>query len=332
MKAIVLKGKDMAPEFTEVPDPVPAKGEALVRLHAAALNHRDVWISKGKYAGLRYPVIPGSDGAGVVEAVGGDKDRHWVKKKVIINPSMNWGEDSRVQNKSFRILGMPDDGTFAELIKVPLQYLHEIPEYLSFEEAAALPLAGVTAYRALFTQAALKREEKVLISGIGGGVAQFALKFAKSFDAKVYVTSGSESKIHQAKALGALGGVNYKEEGWAKKLKQDSGPFDVILDSAGGEGFSDFLDLASAGGRIALYGGTQGMINGISPQKIFWKQLSIVGSTMGSPSDFYFMLGLCKTEEIRPEIDKVFPLAEAAQAFAHLESGGQFGKIVLKII
>src|SRR5882724_6098242 len=180
------------------------KGTAIVKIYAAALNHRDVWIQKGLYAGLKYPIIPGSDGAGVV--VSGPEE--WVGKEVIINPSIGWGSHATHQDQqTFEILGLPDDGTFAEYVKVPAANLFEKPEHLSFEEAAALPLAGVTAYRALFVRAQLRAKEKVLITGIGGGVAGSALKFAVAAGARVYVTSGNDEKIARAIAMGARAGV-----------------------------------------------------------------------------------------------------------------------------
>jgi zinc-binding alcohol dehydrogenase/oxidoreductase len=179
MKALVLHGKNQPIIQEDIADLVPGNEEAVVRMYAAALNHRDVWIQKGQYAGLKYPIVPGSDGCGVVAAIGNNSHAHWKGKEVIINPSLDWGPVPTHQDPlHFRILGLPDDGTFAQFVKVPVNNLTEKPAHLSFEESAALPLAGLTAYRGLFSRAGLQAGEKILITGIGGGVALFALQFA----------------------------------------------------------------------------------------------------------------------------------------------------------
>lgn len=209
MKAIVLHGVKEPLILRDVPIPQLNSQEALVRIKAAAFNRRDWWIQQGQYAGLKFPIIPGSDGAGIVESVGAGVDSTWVGKAVIINPSINWGANEAFQQKTSSILGLPEDGTFAEYVRVPVENLHEKPQHLSFAEAAALPLGGLTAYRSLFTRANLMAGEKVLIIGIGGGVASFALQFAMHAGASVYVTSGNPVKIEQAITLGAGGGVLY---------------------------------------------------------------------------------------------------------------------------
>ncbi len=175
-------------------------------------------------------------------------DAAWVGREVIINPSLDWGGRESAQDEAFSILGLPRDGTLAEKISVPVANLSPKPAHLGWEEAAALPLAGLTAYRALFARAHLKAADRVLITGIGGGVALFALQFAVAHGATVFVTSSSGEKISRAVALGAAGGANYKEEGWAAALARAREPFDVIVDSAGGEGFNDLIELAAPGG------------------------------------------------------------------------------------
>src|SRR5690606_19356667 len=187
MKAIVLEGINQPLRLKQVPVPELAAGEILVQVKAAALNRRDWWIQQGQYAGLKFPIILGSDGAGVIEAVGPYVSDQWIGKAVVINPSIAWGNQEAFQQKDFQILGLPKDGTFAEYVKVPVDNLYEKPEHLSFEEAAALPLGGVTAYRALFSRADLKQGEKVLITGVGGGAATFALQWAVYAGATVYV-------------------------------------------------------------------------------------------------------------------------------------------------
>jgi NADPH:quinone reductase-like Zn-dependent oxidoreductase len=317
--------------LADVPDPRAAPGEAVVRLRAAALNHRDVWIKLGQYAGLKFPCIPGSDGTGEVESVGAGVDSAWVGREVIINPGLEWGGRESAQGGAFSILGLPRDGTFAEKIAVPATSLAPRPAHLTADEAAALPLAGLTAHRALMARARLKPDDRVLITGIGGGVALFALQIAVAQGAEVFVTSGHAEKISRAAALGAVGGANYREAGWAAVLAKAHGLFDVIVDSAGGEGFNELLDLAAPGGRIVFYGATRGNAPELALRKIFWRQLSLLGSTMGSPGDFAAMVEFVALHRLRPVISEVFPLARAAEAFARMERGDQFGKIVLQL-
>ena len=317
--------------ISEVPAPQPARGEAQVRLKAAALNHRDVWIKQGQYAGITYPILPGSDGAGIVESVGLGGDPQWIGREVVINPSFGWGDNEQAQGKHFTILGLPQAGTFAELITVPVAQLTEKPSHLDWIEAAALPLAGLTAYRALFSRAQLKPGEKILISGIGSGVASLALQFALAHGAAVYVTSSCNDKIAKAVALGAKGGFNYTEPSWAKTAVQSGHAFDVIVDSAGGDGFEALVDLTETGGRIVFFGATKGNPPVLPIRKIFWRQLSLLGSTMGSPTDWTAMVKFVARHKISPVVSAVFPFEQTAEAFALLESGRQFGKVVIKM-
>ena len=260
-----------------------------------------------------------------------EAEKHWVGKEIIINPSHNWGNNPKGQGKSFKILGLPDEGTFAQYVKVATRYLVDKPTHLSFEEAAALPLAGLTAYRALISRAQVQKGEKVLITGIGGGVALFVLQYALAIGAQAYVTSSSEAKIARAKEMGAIGGANYTSPDWADELKKQTGGFDVLIDSAAGEGFAKLVDIAAVGGRIAMYGGTQGVIKELVPQRIFWKQLSILGATMGSEEEFGQMVNFIIQHELKPVVDKVFSWEEAEQALRRMDNKEQFGKIVLKI-
>ncbi|SKB50075.1 NADPH:quinone reductase [Parapedobacter luteus] len=331
MKAIVLDGIKKTLVWMEVPIPKLEKGEALVRTKAAAFNRRDWWIQQGQYAGLKFPIILGSDGAGIVEAVAGDAGQAWIGKEVIINPSIAWGDREAVQQKAFHILGLPQDGTFAQYVRVPVENLHEKPRHLTFEEAAALPLGGLTAYRALFRRAELKAGDKVLVVGVGGGVATFALQLAVHAGADAYVTSSKVSKIERAMALGAKGGVRYTDDGWSETLKEKVGGFDVIVDSALGDGFAHYLDLANPGGRIVFFGGTAGNIPELNGRQIFWKQLSLLGTTMGSPTDFRNMLEFVEHHQIKPVIDSVHPIQEAEEAIRKMTESSQFGKIVLKL-
>jgi len=333
MKAIVLR-ETGGPErllLEQAPDPEPGPGEAVVALRAAALNHRDAWIRKGLYAGITLPLILGSDGAGVVADVGPGVDRSWIGRHVVVNPSLGWGAESRAQASSYKILGLPDNGTYAERVKVPAENLFARPGALSWEQAAAVPLAGLTAYRALVTRAQVARGETVLVTGIGGGVATFALLIARHLGARVVVTSSSDAKLARAAQLGAAGGVNYTSEGWAKRATAlcDGGP-DVVVDSAGRDVFPDLLDIVKPGGRIVTFGATTGSPSAIEIRRIFWKQISILGSTMGTPAEFAEMLALFDGG-LAPVVDRVLPLAAAPDAHRRMDQADQFGKIVLEI-
>ncbi len=203
---------------------------------------------------------------------------------------------------------------------------------MSFEEAAALlPLAGVTAFRAILTRAQVRAGEKVLITGIGGGVALFALQFAEAVGAQLLVTSGSGDKLDKAMAMGATGGVLYSSGGWVDELKSMAGAFDVIIDGAAGDGVNDLFDLAAPGGRVVFYGATRGNPSGVVARRIFWKQLNVLGSTLGSPEDFRAMIDFVRQHTIRPVVDRVFPFEEGEAAFRWMDDARQFGKIVIKI-
>ncbi|WP_031527366.1 quinone oxidoreductase family protein [Dyadobacter crusticola] len=330
MKAVFLTDTNQPLIIKEVETPKAGANQVLIRLQFSALNHRDVWIQKGRYAGPKSGLILGSDGLGVVEEVGENADQDWLGKQVIINPSHDWGDNPAAFGEHFKILGNPEPGTFAEYIAVDEKYIHAKPAHLTDEEAAALPLAGVTTYRALFVRAAVQPGEKVLVTGIGAGTALLALQYAIAAGAEVWVTSSSQDKIDRARALGAVEGFNYKDEEWVAKAKEATGGFHVIVDSASGEGFINLIDAARAGGRIVFFGGTGGAIGNIAPNKIFWRNLSILGTTMGTLDDFRNMLAYTSEHNIRPIVDKVFPtLADAQQAVDHMHQGKQFGKIVL---
>lgn len=320
MKALVLNNINQPLDYQEVKNLVADKKNRVVTLKAAALNHRDLWITKGQYAGIQFPTILGSDGAGICDG-----------QEVIINPSLNWGKNERFQGPNYSILGLPVNGTFAEEVLVPNANILPKPEHLSMEEAAALPLAGLTAWRVLHTRCQVKKGEKVLISGIGGGVALFVLQFAVAAGAEVWVTSSSDEKIKKAIRMGANAGINYYNTDWDKQLRQQAGGFDVIIDSAAGDQFAKLVGLSNVGGRLGIYGGTLGKINGLSPQLIFWKQMSIHGSTMGSSKEFGQMLQFVAKHEIVPVVDSVFDLADGNDALALMNFGGQFGKIVLRV-
>ena len=320
MRALTLKQLHKPLSFEQVPEPEPGPEEAVVQLHAAALNRRDWWITQGQYSKIQLPVILGSDGVGTFE-----------ENPVLIYPALDWGDKPNAQGKNFRVLGLPENGTFAEAICVPRSNLAPMPAHLDWEQAAALPLAGLTAYRTLFTRCQLQAGERVLISGVGGGVALMAMQFAIAAGAEVFVTSGSEDKIQKAVHLGAKSGANYRNPDWDKTVKSEIGGFDVLIDSTGGDGFTALMNLCNPGARIGIYGGTLGKINGLSPQILFWKQISILGSTMGTLEEFNAMLKFVEKHRIVPVVDSVFKLEEGNKALQRLGDGKQFGKVVLKI-
>lgn len=330
MKAVFLTDTNLPLITKEIATPSLSEGQVLIRLSHSALNHRDVWIQRGKYSGPKSGLILGSDGLGKVVEVGKNTDTSWIGKEVVINPSHDWGDNPAAFGSDFKILGNPEQGTFAEYISVEQKYVHLKPAYLTDEEAAALPLAGITTYRAVFVRAAVKQGEKVLVTGIGAGTALLALQFAVAAGAEVYVTSGTQEKIEKAKAYGAKGGFIYKEEFWFDVAKEVTGGFDVVIDSASGNGFGNLLEVAKPGGRIVFFGGTDGLIGNISPNKVYWKNLSILGTTMGTLQDFEDMLAFVEKYGIRPVVDKVYPnLSDAQEAFDYMHEGKQFGKIVL---
>ncbi len=330
MRAAFFTQKDRPLEIREIKKPKPVKDQVLVRLHAAALNHRDVWTQKEQTA-PEGGIILGSDGSGVIENVGEDADPLLIGMEVVINPSLNWGDNPIVQGDSFKILGYPDNGTFSDYIVISKKQVFERPEHLSHEESAAVPLSALTAYRALFSKARMRAKEKILITGVGGGAALWAFQFAMAYQGRVYVTSGSEEKLQKAKSMGALGGFNYKDPEWTTKAAKEVGGFDIVIDSAGGEQFSKLPDLMMPGGRIALFGRTAGNIPDLPTRTLYWKQLSIHGTTMGTRDEFLSMIDFVESRKLKPVIDKVYSLDQAEEAMRRMERGDQFGKIVLKI-
>lgn len=328
MKALTLTAPKTL-EIIDKPKPKPGDGELLIQIKAAALNHRDQWIREGKYPGIREGVTLGSDGAGVVVEAGSPNVAHWVDQEVVINPNRNWGTDPEVQSSQYNILGMPTDGTLAEYIVVPANRVANKPAHLSFAAAASLPLGGLTAYRAVFTQGRVEKGQKVLVNGIGGGVAQFAFLFAKAVGAEVYVTSGSEEKRRHFLDLGAKGAYSYREDGWHKSAAKETGGVDVIIDSAGGDALNGLLDVLNPGGRLIFYGATKGVPANLNLHKIFWKQICLQGSTMGNDQEFEAMLKLVEQHDLKPVMEHPVAFQDALQAFDRMKDGKQLGKLVI---
>jgi NADPH:quinone reductase-like Zn-dependent oxidoreductase len=331
MNAVVLRetGGPEVLRLETVPDPEPGPGEALVELRAAALNRRDVFLRKG-VAPSPLPVIPGSDGAGAVRALGAGVSGVEIGDEVVILPSLAWGDREDAPGPDFRILGGPNDGTYAELIRIPAANLFPRPRRLSWHQSAALPLAGLTAWRALVSRARLRPGETVLVLGIGGGVATFALHIARAAGARVIVTSSSNEKIARAVEMGAAGGVNYTNAEWVSEARALAGPrgIDVVVDSVGST-WPDSISALRPGGRLVAFGGTGGRAAELQVRAVTAGQVDVLGTTMGSPRDFAQLLAAVEAQTWEPVIDSVRPLGEAAAAHAREEAGQHFGKLVL---
>ena len=317
-------------QIVEKETPQLTEGRALVKVRATALNKRDQFIRQGKYPSIQFGATLGSDGVGQVVDVNDSSSQHWIGKEVIINPNINWGENEEVQSSDYNILGMPTDGTFAEYVSVNIDRLYTIPSHLNSIEAAGLPLAGLTAFRACFHQGNITAKSTVLISGFGGGVAQFAFQFAVATGAKVFVTSSSSQKIEKAKELGAVAGFNYKEPEWAKEASKISGGFDVVIDSAGGDQINTLLRLMRPGGRVVFYGATNGLPKSVDLYRMFWNQLSLQGSTMGNDAEFKAMLAFVEKHKVNPLIDSVRPFDQIVSAFDDIASSNKLGKLIIE--
>lgn len=328
MRAVRIH-EDGGPEvlvLEEAPDPEPGAGEVLVRLRASALNHLDVWIRKG-LPSVPKPRILGADGAGVVEALGDGAAGFEPGQRVVLNPGIDAG------GGRIHVIGEHGDGTNAELIAVPATNVHPIPEGLSFEEAAAFPLVFETAYRMLVTRAGLREGEWVLAWGIGGGVSTAALAIAKALGARVLVTSSSEAKLERARELGADATVNHASGDVRTAVQEatDSHGIDVVVENVGEATWATSLQVAAPGGRITVCGATSGPNPPAALHRIWWKQLSVLGSTMGTGEDFAGAYELVASGRALPVVDSVLPLEEIRAAHERLEAGEQLGKIVLTI-
>src|SRR4051794_35076582 len=320
MKAVVQEafgGPDVL-RLADVPDPVPDDEHAVVRLRAAALNWHDVLVRRGRY-GSPLPHVPGADGAGVDIETGAE---------VVVVPSLHWGEDDAAPGPQWEILGDHRFGTYAELVRVPRDCVVPKPPGLSWEQAAALPVVGLTTYRALFTRGRLRAGERLLVLGAGGGVATTAVGMAAAVGARVYVTSSSDPKIAAARELGAAGGVRYDDPGWPEAARELAGGFDLVLDSVGT--WAESVRALRPGGRLVVLGASRAEDARLDIRPFYFGQYDLLGTTLGSPRDFTGLLRMLHEVDVPPPIiDRAFPLDRAAQAHEHLESGTGFGKIVL---
>jgi NADPH:quinone reductase-like Zn-dependent oxidoreductase len=328
LKAVRIH-EDGGPEvlvYEDAPDPgPPGAAEVLVRVRASALNHLDLWVRQG-LPSVPKPRILGADGAGTVEALGEGVDGLEPGQRVVINPGIEHGD-------RISVIGEHTEGTNAELILVPATNVYPLDDALSFEQAAAFPLVFETAYRMLVTRAGLREGEWVLVWGIGGGVATAALTIAKALGAQVLATSSSDEKLARARELGADAVVNHASGDVAEAAKEVTGArgIDVVVEHVGEATWKTSLQVARVGGRIAVCGATSGPNPPAQLHRVWWKQLSILGSTMGTHEDFEGAYELVRSGRAHPVIDRVYPLAEIRDAHARLEAGEQLGKIVLTI-
>ncbi len=313
MKAIRIH-EDGGPEvlrYEDAPDPEPGPGDVLVELRAASLNRLDVWIRKG-LPSVPKPRILGADGAGFVDG-----------RRVLINPGIEHDE-------KITVVGEHMDGTHAELVAVPSSNVYPIPDGMSFEEAAAWPLVYETAYRMLVTRAGLREGEWVLVWGVGGGVATAANSIARALGGRTIVTSGSDEKLA---AVEADVKVNHAAQDVPAAVKEATGNHgaDIVVEHVGEATWQQSLQAARAGGRVVVCGATSGPNPPAALHRIWWKQLSVLGSTMGTRADFEAVYELVESGRVKPIVDEVFPLSEAAAAHERMESGDQLGKIILRI-
>lgn len=311
------------------PDPDVPAGWVLVRLERAALNRNDRMTLRDR-GSLPGPAVIGSDGAGVVAAVGAGVRDVQPGAEVVLLPSLWWGGRPEAPGEAFEILGFPTQGTHAELVAVPAENVFPRPRRLGWDEAAALPLAGVTAWRALVTRGRLAEGETVVVTAASSGVGTFAIPIAHALGAQVVAVSSSEEKLEAARALGAASGVLRTAEGWTDRLHDVTGGVDLVLDSAGAE-WQGLLEALRPGGRLVSVGRTAAEQATVAVHSVFWKQVDILGSSMGSPADFAALLDHVERSSWVPQVDSVVPLSEVERAYARLDAPGRVGKVVLDV-
>ncbi|MGD7044417.1 zinc-binding dehydrogenase [Jeotgalibacillus proteolyticus] len=329
MKGLIHAQKEGLAGLTygEIEAPSIGENEVRVQLKAAGMNHRDLFVLK-RHKPTDPPLVIGSDGAGVVCEAGSRVSRVQVGDEVIINPGLGWKENSDAPPEGFEIVGLPFHGTFAESIVLPADNVEAKPSFLSWEEAGVLSLAGLTAYRALFTRGKVKSRMKVLIPGIGSGVATFLLQFAKAAGADVYVTSRSEEKRAAALDLGAVQAIDSNLENWEEELKVK---MDLVIECVGAATFQKSLNQLRTGGTIVTFGASAGDEVKLNLREFFYGQFNMLGSTMGSAEELASMLQFIEQHSIKPVLDEVYTFDQFEKAFTRLERGEQLGKIGFKI-
>jgi NADPH:quinone reductase-like Zn-dependent oxidoreductase len=327
MKAVRIH-EDGGPEvlrYEDAPDPTPGPGEVLVRLRAASLNRLDLWVRRG-LPSVPKPRILGADGAGLVEELGSGVDGFAPGDEVVINPGLE-------HNGRITVIGEHTDGTHAELIAVPAENVYPLPAGIGFEEAAAFPLVFETVYRMLVTRAGLEEGEWVLVWGVGSGIGTASLVIAQALGARVIATSSSDDKLRRASELGAAAVVNHADADVVDEVKAATGGagVDVVVEHVGEATWQRSLQAARTGGRVTVCGATTGPNPPAALHRIWWKQLSILGSTMGTKVDFEGAYELVASGRAKPVVDSTYPLEQIQAAHERMESGEQFGKVVLRI-
>lgn len=326
MRGIVHENKDGMDglHIKEVTEPVIKQNEVKVLVKTAGMNRRDVAVVEKRHKGGDPALIPGSDASGIVVETGDEVTRFNVGDEVVINPGLGWGKNSDAPPKGFEIVGLPEDGTFAEYYACTEEHLEAKPEHLNFQEAGVLSLAALTAYRALFTRGKLERDQTVMLPGIGSGVLTFALKFAKAIGARVVVTSRSEAKRKKALELGADVAIDTNSD-WKEQLSDET--IDVLLESIGEATFEKSLQVIRKGGTIVTFGATTNDEVKINIREFFYGQYNLLGSTMGSAEEFKAMLHFITQHRIKPELDRTFTIDEYREAFEYVRTSQNFGKI-----
>lgn len=321
----------------QVARPTPGPGQALVQVRASAMNHLDLWVRRGIPIETTMPHIGGSDIAGVIAEVGEGVDAARVGERVVVNPSL-WcgecwacarGEESMCVR--FRILGEHTDGGFAEFVAADADHLYRIPNEMTFEEAAAIPISYMTAWRALTSRAALKPGEDVLVIGASGGTALAAVQIARLMGARVFAVTSGADKVERIRALGADVVYDRNQTDWSKAVFKDTGRrgVDVVVENVGAPTWAGSVRALANGGRLVTYGGTAGPKVELDIRGVFWRQIQVIGTTMASRGEFEDLLRVIFAGRLRPVIDTVMPLDDARRAHERLEAGGQIGKIVL---
>jgi len=331
MRAVVARTLDgpAALVVEQRGDLVAGPGEAVIDVRVAALNRRDLGATAGKWPGIEPPFVPGSDCAGVVRSIGAGVSGLAPGDEVVVLPSLDWGDDPAAPGPAFRVLGGPDDGTFAEQVRVPGVNVFRRPRSYSWHEAAALPLAGVTMWRALHTRARLRAGESVLVLGAGAGTSTLAVSMARAAGAQVWVTSSDASKIDRARELGASGGVDYRSDGWVEEIRERTGGVDVVLDGIGT--WEQSIGCVRSGGRVVAFGQTAAPRADVTVAALYRSQISLLGTMMGSPAEFRALLRHAAVADWRPVIDSAFALDAVGEACARLAGPDHFGKVVLDV-
>lgn len=329
MKAFIHVGQSGLENtrYTDIEEVEPKKGEVKVRVKTAGLNHRDIWTlhRRGENAA---PVVMGSDGAGVIHAVGEGVENVHIGDEVIINPSLGWPHKSTTPPDGFEVLGVPSNGTFAEYVTIPAENVEPKPKHMTWEEAGVFPLAAITAFRALFTRGKLESQQTVMVPGIGSGVATFVLLMAKAAGARVIVTSRSEEKCRLALELGADLALD-SGSNWKQLLKGEK--VDLVIDTVGTAIWDKAMSVLKRGGSIVNLGATSGQKVEIDLRYLYGGQFNIMGTAMGSSEEFKEMISFVEKHGIKPVIDQVFPHEDTLGAFQRMDESTQFGKICIKV-